>query len=129
MKMPILVGIRAAALLGAAEAFAGQLDPSPGPSADTSTPKSIACAQERGETPGQCTYRVKRDENGKTTVTVAFGNGFKRGLFFKDGRFLKASVTMSGVGTDADWNLEDGTHVIRVDGQRYEVPDSLIAPN
>ena len=44
-----------------------------------------------------------------------------------DGRFLKASVTMSGVGTDTDWSLKDGTHIIRVDGQRYEVPDILIA--
>ena len=129
MKMPILVGIRAAALLGAAEAFAGQLDPSPGPSADTSTPKSIACAQERGETLGRCTYRIERDDEGKTTVTVVFANGFKRGLFFRDGKFTKASVTMSGVGTDTDWSLTDGTHVIRVDGQRYEVPDTLIASN
>lgn len=159
MKTPILVGICAAILLGAAETRAAdvttsfgrlkdntskiaqepekeepevsteQQEKSPGPSADNNTPKSIACAQERGEPLGQCTYRIKRDEKGKITMTVAFANGFKRGLFFKDGKFLKASVTMSGVGTDTDWSLKDGTHMIRVDGQRYEVPDTLIAGN
>lgn len=129
MKTPILVGMSAAILLGATDCSAEQLDKSPGPSADKNTPKSIACAQERGDPFGQCSYRVSRDEKGKTTVMVVFANGFKRRLFFQDGQFVKANVTMSGVGTDADWSIEDGTHVIRVDGQRYELPDSLIAGN
>lgn len=129
MKTPILIGIFAASMLGAAEGSAEQQDKSPRISADTNTPTSIACAQERGEPLAQCSYSIKRDEKGKTTVTVVFANGFKRGLFFMDGKFLKASVTMSGVGTDTDWNLKDGRHMIRVDGQRYEVPVTLIAGN
>ena len=127
MNTPILVGIFAALSLGAAEASVDQQVISPSSSADNNTPTSISCAQERGAPLVKCSYRIKRDENGQTTVTVVFANGFKRGLFFMDGRFLKASVTMSGVGTDTDWSLKDGTHIIRVDGQRYEVPDILIA--
>lgn len=127
MKTPILVGMCAVVLFGSAYASAQQQKKSPDSSADNDTPKSIACAQERGESLGPCNYRIKRDETGKTTVTVVFANGFERGLFFEDGKFLKASVTMSGVGTNADWSLKDGTHMIHVDGQRYEVPDSLIA--
>lgn len=126
MKTPILVGICAAILLGAGETAAEQQGHSPGPSADDNAPKSVACAQERGAPLGQCSYRIKRDETGNTIVTVVFANGFKRGLFFMEGQFLKASVTMSGVGTDTDWSLEDGMHIIRVDGQHYEVPDTLI---
>ena len=121
MKAPFLVGICAATWFGAAGAFAGQPDTSL-----EASPETIACAQESGEALGQCTYSGKRDAKGKTTVTVAFANGFKRGLFFKDGKFLKGSVTMSGVGTDTDWTLEDGTHIIRVDDQRYDVPDTLV---
>lgn len=127
MKTPLWVGLCAAIVLGVPQASAGQQEQSAEGSGNDGMPKSIACAQERGEALGQCTYRIKRDQSGKTTVTVAFANGFKRGLFFKDGKFLKASVTMSGVGTDTDWTLADGTHMIRVDGQRYEVPDTLIA--
>lgn len=129
MKTRVLVAICAVLLLSAGEIFAGEKENSSDFSADNNTPKSIACAQERGETLGQCSYRVKWDDDGKITVTVVFANGFKRQLFFKNGEFLKASVTMSGVGTDTDWNLKDATHMIRVDGQRYEVPDSLIAGN
>lgn len=129
MKTPILAGLYVVVLLGAAEASDGQKQGSSEPSVDSNMPTSIACSQERGESLGQCSYRIERDEKGKTTVTVVFANGFKRGLFFKGGEFLKASVTMSGVGTDTDWSLEEGIHMIRVDGQRYEVPDILIADN
>lgn len=127
MRIPILVGISAIVLLGASETSAEQPDTSSDSSADNNTPRSIACAQERGAALGHCSYRIKREEKGKTTVTVVFANGFKRGLFFENGKFLKASVTMSGVGTNAAWSLKNGTHIIRVDGQSYEVPHTLIA--
>lgn len=129
MNTPILIGIIAVFLLGAAEASADQQGKSPTTSDDKNTPNSIACAQERGAPLGQCSYQIARDEKAGTTVSVVFANGFKRRLFFKDGKFVKASVTMSGVGTDTDWSLQDGTHIIRVEGQRYEVPDTLIAGN
>lgn len=58
---------------------------------------------------------------------MIFTNGFERRLFFRDGKFLKASVTMSGVGTNTEWHLESGMYMIEVDGQRYEVPESLIS--
>lgn len=129
MKSLVLIGMWAGFLLAAAESFAEQHATSPGFPADKIAPGTIACSQELGESLGQCGYRVNRDEKGKTTVTVIFANGFERELFFKDGKFVKASVTMSGVGTDTEWSLVDGTHMIRVDGQRYEVPDGLIAGN
>ena len=129
MNAPILAGTCAVILLGATQAFAEQHGKLPRSSADGNTLKSIACAQELGTPLEECSYLIKRDEKGKTTVTVVFANGFKRGLFFVDGQFLKASVTMSGVGTDTDWSLRDGTHIIRVDRQRYEVPSTLIVDN
>ena len=129
MKTPILACLSATILFGAAVATAEQQDNPTGSAVDNNAPDSVLCAQERGEPLGQCTYGIKRDKKGRTKLTVAFANGFKRSLFFRDGKFLKASMTMSGVGTDTDWTLEDGTHVIRVDGQRYEIPDSLIAEN
>jgi len=131
MKTPIFATICAALSLGATEIRAAGIASAEQAKKEKSSasPKSIACAQEVGEALGQCTYRIKQDDKGKTTVTVAFANGFKRRLFFEDGTFLKANTTMSGTGTDADWSLEDGTHKIRVDDQRYEVPDSLIEGN
>ena len=126
MKTPTVFGVCAAILLGAGEAFAEQDGTSTGPSSDPTKPKFIACAQETGEPLGQCSYRIKQDKSGMTTVTVVFENGFKRGLFFMDGKFQKGSATMSGTGTDTDWSQQDGVHMIRVDDQRYEVPAILI---
>ncbi|WP_193140922.1 hypothetical protein [Meridianimarinicoccus sp. MJW13] len=129
MKTTILIGTCAVFLLGTAEMSVGQQADSPATSVEKNAPNSIACSQERGEVLGECSYRLDRDEKGKTTVTVIFANGFTRRLFFEDGKFLKASVTMSGVGTNGDWSLESGTHMIQVDGQQYQVPDTLVTGN
>jgi cytochrome c553 len=107
-------------------------EPKPASSVPTAKDKpekaaSIACAQEKGQVLGKCSYRVTQGKDGKTTVTAEFANGFKRMLYFKDGKFEKASATMSGVGTDTDWRLEEDVHHIRVDDQQYEIPSALLA--
>ena len=127
MKTPILAGLCAAVLLGPADASAEQQDKLSEVVTGEDAPDSIACAQESGDPLGRCTYGIERDGTGKTTFTAVFANGFKRRLYFDKARFIKGSTTMSGTGTDTDWNLEDGTHRIRVDDQRFEIPDTLIA--
>ncbi|MDJ0946457.1 MAG: hypothetical protein QNJ30_23640 [Kiloniellales bacterium] len=86
----------------------------------------IPCAQVRGKPMGQCRLDVARGDGGDATVVVTFSNGFKRMLFFIHGEFVRADTTMSGSGFDTDWRLEDGRHIIRVDDQRYELPDAVI---
>jgi len=88
----------------------------------------IACAQEKGEALGECSFKVKQGKEGKVTFTAIFSNGFKRKLFFQDSKFLKASMTMSGTGRDTDWKLTGDMHKIRVDDQRYDIPAALVAP-
>ena len=87
---------------------------------------SIACAQEQGQALGTCGAAVARSGGGDATVVATFPNGFARQLYFVQGEFVSASATMSGVGTDTDWRLENGFHVIRVNDQRYELPDVLV---
>ncbi|MEP4365087.1 MAG: hypothetical protein ABJQ53_17100 [Roseibium sp.] len=86
----------------------------------------ISCAQEQGQTMGKCRVAIARGVGGDATAVVTFLNGFSRKLTFVHGEFMKANSTMSGSGTDTDWSLTDGLHSIRVDDQRYELPDSLI---
>ena len=86
----------------------------------------ISCAQERGQAMGTCVAAVSRSGGGDATVVVTFPNGFARRLYFVHGEFVSASATMSGVGTDTDWRRESDLHVIRVDDQRYELPDALV---
>ena len=86
----------------------------------------IRCAQERGQALSTCTVGVARGGGGDATVVVTFPNGFARTLYFVHGEFTSANATMSGVGTDTDWQIDGGLHMIRVDDQRYELPQALI---
>ena len=86
----------------------------------------ISCSQERGEPIGECTANIARGADGDATVVVSFPNGFKRALYFLHGKFISANATMSGSGSDTDWEKVNGLHIIRVDDQRYELRDDFI---
>lgn len=86
---------------------------------------NVRCAQEVGEALGPCTAEVSR-ATGSAAVVVTFGNGFSRMLSFSDGAFLRGNTTMSGTGKDTEWTLSDGLFEIRVDDQRFEIPEALV---
>ncbi len=86
----------------------------------------IPCAQIQGQPMGKCAFGVARGTGGDATVVVTFPNGFKRKLFFTHGVFIRADSSMSGAGFDTDWRTKGNLHIIRVDDQRYELPDAVI---
>ncbi|SNS76599.1 hypothetical protein [Tropicimonas sediminicola] len=94
-------------------------------SGDFDATDEVRCAQEVGQALGTCGASVARVD-GSAAVTVTFPNGFARMLTFSEGAFLRGSATMSGVGTDIDWSLSDGVYTIRVDDQRFDIPDALV---
>ncbi|MEM8655703.1 MAG: hypothetical protein AAGF36_13250 [Pseudomonadota bacterium] len=87
---------------------------------------TIQCAQEVGQVLGPCPASVAHAD-GSAAVVVTFPNGFARTLTFSDGAFLRGNATMSGVGTDTEWRLSEGVYQIRVDDQRFEIPETLIS--
>ncbi len=122
--------------------LAGQLRPAKGPDGivamgmddsrqradkrDFDAEAIVPCAQEQGQSLGKCDAAVARGVGGDATVIVTFQNGFARKLYFVHGAFVKASATMSGVGTDMDWHLENKVHRVRVDDQRFELSDRFV---
>lgn len=86
----------------------------------------IACAQNPGQAMGRCSVAIARGGGGDATVIATFANRFARRLSFANGAFIGADATMSGVGRDIAWRLEDGVHIIRVDDQRYALPNALV---
>lgn len=86
----------------------------------------MACAQEQGQALGKCSAAISRSDGGDATMVVTFPNGFARQLYFTHGEFMRGSATMSGVGTDIEWALDAGTYTIRVDDQRFEIPESFV---
>jgi hypothetical protein len=93
---------------------------------DFDASQTIRCAQIRGQELTTCTAGAARAGGGDATLVATFSNGFARTLYFVHGEFVRANTTMSGVGTDTDWEIIDGLHLIRVDDQRFELPDALI---
>lgn len=89
---------------------------------------TVRCAQEVGQALGDCTAKVARAD-GSAAVVVSFPNGFARILTFSDKTFLRGNATMSGVGTDTDWSLSDGMFHVRVDDQRFVLPEALVLGN
>lgn len=85
----------------------------------------VQCAQEVGQSLGTCSAWIAR-ANRSAAALVTFSNGFSRMLMFSDGKFVRGNATMSGVGTDADWHLSDGIYFVRVDDQRFELPEALV---
>lgn len=85
----------------------------------------VRCAQEAGQSLGTCGAMVAR-ASGSAAVVVTFPNGFARTLTFSDREFLRGNATMSGVGTDTDWRLDGGIFHVRVDDQRFELPEALV---
>jgi len=85
----------------------------------------VRCAQEVGQPLGPCKAGVAR-ANASAVVVVTFPNGFSRMLMFSDRQFLRGNATMSGVGTDMEWRLSDGVYSVRVDDQRFELPETLV---
>ena len=88
---------------------------------------TIPCAQIEGQALQDCDAAVARAPGGNATLVATFSNGFARHLYFRSGAFVAGNATMSGVGTDTDWRKEGGVHFIRVDDQRFEVPDVLVS--
>ncbi len=93
---------------------------------DFDAQQQTPCAQERGEPMGLCTAQVARSGGGDATVVVHFSNGFNRTLYFVNGEFISANATMSGSGSDTNWQFNGQFHRIRVDDQQYELSDQLI---
>lgn len=96
---------------------------------DFDATRDIPCAQEQGQALGRCRAAAAHGGGGDATVIVTFPNGFARHLYFVHGEFVRANATMSGVGTDIDWRLEKQRHILRVDDQRFELPNILVFGN
>lgn len=86
---------------------------------------NVLCAQDAGDALATCPAAVAHMQNA-AVVVVTFPSSFKRMLTFTDGRFVRGNATMSGVGTDAEWRLVEGIYHIRVDDQRFEIPQHMV---
>jgi len=86
----------------------------------------IPCAQYRGQPIRQCDFGVARAGGGDATVVVTLPDGFRRALFFTRGEFIGADASQAGGGFQTSARKEGDLFLIRVDEERYEIPEAII---
>ncbi len=93
---------------------------------DATAPYTL-CSRGGAPVEAVCEAGVARGGGGDATVVVTFPDGVRRALFFTHGEFIGADASQAGGGFDTDWSKDaGGTYRIRVDGERYEIPEALI---
>ena len=86
----------------------------------------VPCAVGLGAPMAQCTFGVARDKGGSATVVVTKPDGVERILFFAEGAFLSPDTSEAGGGFDHSVSREGDLTLIRVEHERYEIPDAVI---
>jgi heat shock protein HslJ len=86
----------------------------------------VPCSFGAGAPMTQCTMGVARDEGGSATVVVQRGDGFQRALFFRNGTFFSTDSSEAGGGFETSATHEADLFRIRIDDERYEIPDAAV---
>jgi len=85
----------------------------------------VPCARHLGQPTTSCALGVAREGGGTATVVVTHPDGFRRALFFVEGKFLSADTSQSDGYPEYSATKESDLNFIRVGPERYEIPDAV----
>jgi hypothetical protein len=86
---------------------------------------TIPCAQHVGQPMTECSFGVARAGGGYATVLVTRPDGTKRALFFRMNRAIGADTSQADGYPEFSAAREGDLHLVRVGGERYEIPDMV----
>ena len=86
----------------------------------------VPCAKGIGAPTAQCAFGVARDGGGNATVAVFRRDGLTRALFFVGGELLGADTSEADGGHEVSSTREGDLLLIRVNDERYEIPDAIV---
>jgi len=86
----------------------------------------IPCAKGTGTPMTQCPFGVARDAGGNATVVVSLPDDLTRLLVFADGALLSAHTGEADGGHEVSSAREGDLTLIRVNDERYEIPDAVV---
>lgn len=86
----------------------------------------VPCAKESSVPTGPCPLGVVRSASGSAVVVVRRHDGMERVLYFENGAFTGADTSQVGGGFDTSFSREADLSLIRIDDERYEIPDAFI---
>jgi hypothetical protein len=86
----------------------------------------LTCAVPAGGVPTECVFGAARDPGGNAAVVVTRPDGLNRTLFFQDGTYLSNDASQAAGGFDTESEQIDGVFRIRIDDERYDIPEALV---
>ena len=86
----------------------------------------VPCAKGIGAPTAPCAFGVARDGGGTATVVVNRPDCLTRAIFFTEGALLGADTSEADGGHDVSVVKEGDLALIRVNDERYEIPDAVI---
>lgn len=86
---------------------------------------SIPCSMGGGQPTGSCPFGVTREGGGSGTVTVTKPDGRTRAIFFENGNAVGCDASAVDPGEFRAARERD-LSIIRIGGERYEIPDAVI---
>lgn len=87
---------------------------------------NIPCATARGQPTGPCPFGVRRQGNRSGLVTVTKPDGRTRAIFFEKGEATGYDASQADPGAFAASREGDLT-IVRIDQERYEIPDAVVS--
>ncbi len=85
----------------------------------------VPCAMASGQPAGSCSFGVAREGKGSGIVTVTRPDGRTRLIFFKNGKATGYDQSQADTARFS-FEKQDDLSVIRIGGERYEIPDAVI---
>jgi hypothetical protein len=86
----------------------------------------IACAQYPGQPMTQCDFGVARAGGGYATVVITKPDGRSRAIFFRMGKPIGADTSETDGYPEFRATKRNDLHLIRIGGERYEIPDAVV---
>ena len=86
----------------------------------------VPCAKGIGAPMAQCTFGVARDAGGSATVAIFRSDGLSRAIFFAGGELLGADTSEADGGHEVKSAREGDLYLIRINDERYEIPETVI---
>lgn len=74
----------------------------------------------------QCDLGVAREGNGTATVVINKPDGAIRTIFFNNGVATGADTSQADGDAEFSATKDSDLNLVRVGGERYEIPDSVI---
>ncbi len=81
----------------------------------------IPCSRDEGQ-PASCQFAVNRETASNAKATVTWPDGATRVIFFEN----NTAVRSDNSGASFSAEKKSGNSIVRVGGERYEIPDAAI---